>query len=198
MPERSDDDLVREYLKGDFTAFEILYTRYRARLFSFVRSMGGSGPEAEDLFQETWLRAIRGLRRYRPRGRFRIWLFTIARNLFLDRARKQRKEIGAYDEEAPAGTHHNHPVPRPDEKLLGKERESLLRHAIEQLAPDERQVLELRTREEMSFREIAQVLDIPVGTALWRMHSAVKRLAAFCREEEIPRPGKTPGEGKRT
>jgi RNA polymerase sigma-70 factor (ECF subfamily) len=177
MPERSDDDLVRDYLGGDMEAFEALYGRYRARLFGLVRSMGLRPSETEDLFQETWLRAIRGMGRYRPRGRFRFWLFTIARNAYLDRVRRDGREVPIRDAEDEPAVAMASRIPRPDETLSERERMDRLQQAAGALPPGERAVLQLRVREEMSFREIGEVLDIPVGTALWRMHRAVRRLA---------------------
>jgi len=190
--ERSDDDLVRDHIGGDMAAFEVLYGRYRARLFGFVRSMGAGHAEAEDLFQDTWMRAIQGMPRYRPEGKFRVWLFRIARNAWIDRVRRIGKELPMGNgEETERLVEDESPIPRPDETLAERERVTLLEGALETLPGGERQVLELRAREEMSFREIAEVLEIPIGTALWRMHRAVRRLAEVLAPKDdryVPHP----------
>jgi len=85
---RDDNDaLIAQYLRGDANAFERLYDRHSPRLLGFLLSLGADRDAAEDLAQRAWLKAIEALDAYRPEGRFRPWLFTLAHHLWIDEKR---------------------------------------------------------------------------------------------------------------
>src|SRR3954466_8636569 len=95
MPqERTDEELLAAYQQGDPGAFEALLRRYRAPLFTFLLRMLGDREKAEDLGQETFLRIVKGAHAWEHRARFQTWLFTIARNLCVDHARRDRFRRG--------------------------------------------------------------------------------------------------------
>lgn len=159
---------------GDEVAFEALFDRYHARVLYYLRGIVGQA-EAEDVLQKVWLtvyRKIGGLDR--PEA-FRSWLFRIARNTAIGRLRRRRDKVPL--ESAPV---HDGLVVDPDvdsdDELVGADVDAL-RAALERLSEDHREAIALRYVEEMSYREIADVVDVPVGTVRSRLHYAKRALA---------------------
>ena len=187
-----DDRLVARYLEGDVAAFEELLRRYERGLFSYLCSMVRSREEAEDLLQETFLRVIAALPRYRARGKFRAWIFKIARNLVHDRARKLmvtgvpvRLESANRDEIELGDTVFNMSCgePSPRDVAMIHEKRDWIDSAIQKLPAAQKEVFTLREYAGMPFREIATVQRSPIGTVLARMHYALKKLRTELEEE---------------
>jgi RNA polymerase sigma factor (sigma-70 family) len=168
----SDASLITAYAAGDVTAFEELYMRYETRLFGYILGMVGEREEAEDLFQETFYKVLRTLDRYREQGSFRSWLFTVASNLCRDHLRSRARRTPVDPELVPLKTS----ALDPEGALERKEDLRALSRLVADLPDVQREVVLLRTRSGLSFREIARLQDCPLGTALGRMHMAVKRL----------------------
>ena len=152
-------------LMGDsrMADLERLYQEYGPSLMRFLRGRHGAD-EAEDLLHETFVAALRRLDRLKAATSPRAWLFAIARNLSLTVYRRRRPTT-AIEADLPATAE-----PRADPRLDD------MRQAIAELPEQQRQALELRLREELSYEEIAAVLDIPLGTVRSRLHHAVRRL----------------------
>jgi RNA polymerase sigma-70 factor (ECF subfamily) len=167
-----DGELIRRYLDGDEAAFECLYDRYRKPLYSFLNSMlPGQSAAVDDLYQQTWLRALRGLAGYRHSQRFISWLFRIARNLAIDHVRRRsRAEEVPLSDALPAG-----PDGIPGRDVAHAERGEALRRAINGLPDDLREVLLMR-QQGMPFKEIAVIQRVSINTVLGRMRYAVLRL----------------------
>ena len=175
LPETSDLELAHALRTGSGEAADQLVERHGRSLMAYLRA---KSPEAEDLYQETWLRAIRRIESFRG-GSFRAWLTVIARNCMIDQYRRRQPTFsldardGAgnslvdtlRDESPPAAT-----------RLAGEETRQRIGERIAALPPDQREVFLLRTQQELSFAEIARLLGIPLNTALGRMHYAVTRL----------------------
>jgi len=187
-----DDRLVAKYLAGDMEAFDELLRRHKNGLFSYLYSMVRSKEEAEDLLQETFLRVIAALPRYRARGKFRAWIFKIARNLVQDRARKLmatgvpvRLETSESDtNETPhTVTNQADAKPSPREVAMAREKREWIESAIQKLPPAQKEVFILREYADMSFKEIAALQTRPIGTVLARMHYALQKLRAELQEE---------------
>jgi RNA polymerase sigma-70 factor (ECF subfamily) len=157
---------------GDDAALAELFTRFRSRLYGFlVRRAGESA--ADDLFQETWLRVVRGRARYDPRRRFSTWLFQIANNLCRDRARRravQARSHGAL-KEAMRSDPQRLSAPPLDLRLDVHRRIARLPERLQE-------VLLLRYYHQLPEREIAAVVGIPAGTVKSRLHSAIRMLRA--------------------
>jgi len=187
LNEREDEELMILYGEGDVRAFEILVARHERPLFNFILRSVGRKDIAEELLQETFLRIIRSAPKYQKTAKFTTWAYTIARNLCIDRARKYKKrkeyslnqtvgndDDGAtfldnvVDESAASGGMDL-------EKKVFLDR---LKQALDELPEDQREVFVMREFTGLKFREIADILDIPVPTAKSRMRYALEALRA--------------------
>lgn len=158
------NDLVAGLKAGDGRAFELLLKEFGDRVYRFVARL--AGPEAaEDLTQEVFLRVHRSIGSFDPSGRLGPWIFTIANNLCVDHLRRRTPPP------AKGG-----PARGPAGMLEAKEWREALMEAVARLPEEQRRVFHLREEGGLTFREIAQVLGCPLGTALGRMHGAMQRL----------------------
>ncbi len=177
LEERSDYELITDYLEGNDSAFEQLYQRHRKRLYGYLNGMMPWSPaEVDDVFQQTWVRAVTRLPKYRDQGYFAAWLFRIGRNLLIDKVRRSKRENGFLEldrEEtpeidAPPGTE---PWCQLDEAELGR----LIQQALAELPEEQREVFLLR-REKVAFKDIAEIQNCSINTVLSRMQYALKNL----------------------
>ncbi len=173
----SDDDLVRRTLGGDLAAFEELVGRHG----QVVRRVAARivGPEeADDVSQDALLRAFHRLPRYRGEGAFRSWLLQIAHNTALD-ALRRRPDPGEDDAvlaEQPS------PERMPADRLQQRERIERLEGKLALLRPEHRAVLVLRDVEGLSYAEVAEVTDMPLGSVKGRLHRARSELIDLLRK----------------
>jgi RNA polymerase sigma-70 factor, ECF subfamily len=175
------DSDVAQLRRGDLDALSTLLTRYQNRLYRYLLRMVRQPAEAEDLFQQTWLRVAEKIQQYDPRRSFEAWLFTLARNLAIDHLRRMRPEsldepIGDAAQGETAATRlpsHDRP---PIEGILQRERSQRLGVVLEMLPVVQREVLTLRFEEEMKIEEIAEVLGAPLSTVKTRLRRALERL----------------------
>lgn len=179
---RSDDDLIGAFRAGDGSAMEALFGRYRKSVFAWLIRMAPDRAEAEDLYQDVWLKVIRGVNGYAA-GSFKAWLWRIVRNVAADRARKCMAVPmldEPLDEEAGAETRLDQVADGAAITVLARmeaaERRSFLLRAVGGLSARLKEVVLLRINGELEFREIARLLDLPLGTILGRMNLAVKKL----------------------
>lgn len=178
----SDDELAAAFRRGESAAMAALYGKYRGELFGWLCATVRDRAEAEDLFQEVWLKAIRGIDLYRG-GSFAAWLWRIARNAVIDRSRR-RVDMPVLD--APAGEGETAPSFAdliPDERAVSalesmeaEERRTEVRRAVAELPDKLREVVLLRLDADLKFREIASMTGLPLGTVLARMNLAMKKL----------------------
>jgi RNA polymerase sigma-70 factor, ECF subfamily len=174
-----DSDVVR-LRGGNLDALSNLLTRYQNRLYRYLLRLVREPAEAEDLFQQTWLRVAEKVRQYDPTRTFESWLFTLARNLAIDHLRRIRPEsldapgadAGGETAAAQLPSQERPPI----ERILARERAGRLAVALEMLPMVQREVLTLRFEEEMKLEEIAEVLDAPVSTVKTRLRRALERL----------------------
>ncbi|MDR0932186.1 MAG: sigma-70 family RNA polymerase sigma factor [Victivallales bacterium] len=175
--ESGDGELIAAFVKGDEKAFELLYCRYKRQLYGFLNHLIGNNPdEADEVFEETWLRVLQKLPKYRDEGKFSAWLFRIGRNIFLDRLRKNRNEsitIALDAENAPVQLGPESLEPDRDFEL--GELEEVIVRAVACLPLEQREVFLLR-QQDLAFKEIAQIQECSINTALGRMQYAIKNL----------------------
>jgi len=183
-----DQPLVQATLRGELHAFDTLVARHRDVVFRVVARIVGSDDEAEDVTQDTFLRAFHRLERYRGDAPFRTWLLRIAHNTAVTYVTTTRRAaaqpLEAVQEQLPdPGT--------PAEQLERRERLSRLDTKVKGLSPGHRAVLVLRDIEGLSYDEIARVTESPVGTVKARLHRAREEFIDVLRRNtydwELPR-----------
>jgi len=168
----SDDDLVLR-CRSDPDAFRGLVERYKARLYSFLIRLAGR-EAADDLFQEVWIKVYDAADRYEARGKAASWLFKIANNLAINHVTRSARAVHVPVEEA--AERLRDPSPQPHAALERDELRRRLSEGIDGLPREQRAVFMLREYAGLSFKEIAETLEIPLGTALSRMNYAMDKL----------------------
>jgi RNA polymerase sigma-70 factor, ECF subfamily len=170
---RSDEHaLIRRAQTGDRAAFAGLVEQYWDRLYRWLYHLARNQHTAEDLTQETFLKAFANLTRFRAESNFAGWLFRIGHNNFANHYRGSRTREALPDD---LQTPHEGPV----EEVLLRETQQGLADALRRLPTDFRAALLLRVEEGLSFREIAKVLGLTEETARWRVFKARQKLLAL-------------------
>ncbi len=188
-------EAIRSAQRGDSRAYDQLVDWYSGRLFGFLFRLTGSRHDAEDLMQEVFVRLVRMIAAYSHDGRFEAWLFRIAANLARDRARRAVRSpratpgggTGGYDDGA-AGDPFEDIADRPQESGLSRmqaaEDSDRLNAALAALSESEREVILLRHFSQLSFKEIADLMNTPLGTALARGHRGLQRLRELMESDD--------------
>jgi RNA polymerase sigma-70 factor (ECF subfamily) len=188
----TDDELMAAFIVGEASAMEALYLRYRQSIYSWLLRMTGNAAEAEDIYQDVWLKVIRSASDYRS-GNFKAWLWQIVRNKTTDRMRKKSPSL-VLDAPVCADDEGEHTVvdQLTDDaaadalmQIEEMERRRMACDAIDMLPTAQKEVVLLRINGELSFKEIADMLATPIGTVLARMHNAVKSLKAALAEKGV-------------
>ena len=179
-----DVELLQHVAMGDQAALDALYTRHAAVLLRYLRQLTRDTLEAEEILQDTFVAAWTSAKRFEERSTVRTWLFSIARRQWRDRHRRHALDL-APDADLDQLTD---PAPTPDENALAAVASEELSALVERLSPAHRDVLALAFVDELSYAEIAQVLDMPVGTVKSRLNHAKQALKKLVTQrEEIKR-----------
>lgn len=185
---QSDKDLVKKYLNGDNSSFEILLMRHRSRIFGFIMSKIQNRDITEDIFQDTFIKVINSLQRgkYNEEGKFLPWTMRIAHNLVIDHFRKESKmkSIRPTDQFNIFDLIHDGNIGQ-DEQMIRKRVHSDLNNLIFDLPIEQREVLKMRYFEEMSFKKISDLTGVSINTALGRMRYALINLRSLAEERNI-------------
>ncbi len=168
-----------------FRDFGSIVDAYQSRLYGFVRRILNDDEEALDVTQEAFVRAFRNLGRFDGRCSLKAWLFKIAHNLCVDRARRRKVrfaeeplECGEEDRQGGLASDDRW---NPESVVLSDELLSVVNGAVERLSPKLKAVLLLHDREDMAYEEIAQVLELPLGTVKSRLFAAREQVAGAVR-----------------
>jgi RNA polymerase sigma-70 factor (ECF subfamily) len=179
-----DAILVDRLQSGDLAAFAELIDRYQDRLYNAQLRMVGDAEDARDLTQETFLRALSAIPSFRGTSQVYTWLFRIGMNLAMNHRRRGQREKamrdprGGHDPRVVRQAEHllreagNRTEPPPDCQLEAAERRELVRRAIDELQPEQRAIIILRDIENLDYEQIAEVLDVAIGTVKSRLHRA--------------------------
>ncbi|MCP3997362.1 MAG: sigma-70 family RNA polymerase sigma factor, partial [bacterium] len=182
MTDLTDSQLVARALDGAPEAYRELVHRYQRPVLSLIHRMLGDPIEAEDLAQEVFIKAFRHLERFDPGRKLSSWLFKIAHNTTIDRLRRKQPEIVSLEagSDGDEGTWEVLAVPEeqaPDRLAERSETAAGVAAALDRLRPQYREVLLLRFQHGLSYQEIADVLELAMGTVKIHLHRARKQLA---------------------
>lgn len=169
---KSDLELIAESVDGQTTAFDTLVTRYQDQLYNALFQILRSAEDARDVSQEAFIMAWKKLETFRGDSEFFTWLFRIAYNLAMTRARKKKLPMASaagngYVEAVSPG-----PMQRPSDRLELAEQQHQVHTALAELPEEFRTVLVLKEMEDLKYEQIAEILAIPVGTVRSRLHRA--------------------------
>ena len=185
----SDQGLLYSYLSGDQSAISQLIERHSRRVKEYIRMMVKDNDVADDIFQETFVKAVRVIDegRYTDNGKFLSWVLRIAHNQVIDyfRSRKQLKQVN----EADAGFNVlgtlRFAEQTVEDDMVATQISCDVRHLVELLPDEQREVVMLRYFSGLSFKEIAEQTDVSINTALGRMRYALINLRKMIKEKNI-------------
>jgi len=197
--EPSLEDDLHTWRRGDPEALARIIERTRKPLYRFILGMVGDPHTADDVFQDVWLRAVKGLHRYKSH-KLLSWLFRIARNRVIDLSRKRKPDLslqhplGSGDNDATLETFLPDKARTPAHEAGDRELGIRIRAALATLPPEQREVFALRMEAGVPFKTIAEIQRVSINTALGRMHYALKHLRETLAEDyqNILLPGRRP------
>ncbi len=186
---RTDEELVILYAEGNNQAFDVLLNRYEKKVFSYIYFIVHSQELAEDIFQDTFVKAIVTIRqgKYTENGRFQAWITRIAHNLIIDYFRQEKNENLVSNDESGIDLLNNINL---SEKTIehdiieGQIRDDL-RELVKLLPDNQREVIRMRFYQNLSFKEIAEATSVSINTALGRMRYAILNLRRMAEERDI-------------
>ena len=196
-PTQATDEIIERCLNGDQAAWESIVRLYRRKVFNVAYKFVGSHDQAEDLTQDVFPKLFKSLDTFDRRANFQTWLISVSRNLCIDHYRAVRKERETINRDVDPADHQPiSPDIRADTRLEHRDRVTLLRRALEKLAPTLRTAVMLRDIQELTYQEIATKLRLPEGTVKSRINRGRTELARQIQklreqQDAIPRTGVT-------
>lgn len=178
MDKPEDKTLIDRYREGDVAALDILVHRYKRQLFSYILNMTDNANDADDIFQESWIKVVHKLHRYRHRNFFG-WLVRITHNVIIDKARR-KKPVCSLDAGSDNGGSLKDVIPdhgpTAEDALHHSDLGRLIAEAVATLPAEQKEVFLLRTQTEIPFKTIARIQGTSINTALARMQYALAKL----------------------
>lgn len=185
----TDDMLVSLYLGGNNTAFDTLLNRHKDRLFYYIFFIVRSREVAEDIFQETFVKAIIKMQegKYQPDGKFGAWITRIAHNLVIDQFRQERNEnlVSSDDNEVDILNDATLTEGTIESKMVNEQVLRDVRALIDELPDCQREVVFMRFYQQLSFKDIADITGVSINTALGRMRYAILNMRRIAAEKDI-------------
>jgi RNA polymerase sigma-70 factor (ECF subfamily) len=183
----TDIDCINAYLDGNADALAPLVEKYKRPLYSFIIKMTEGREDADEIFQETWFRALKNIHKFKHKN-FLNWLFRIAHNLVIDRARRRKKNVSMQTAVGGDGNdtledHLAAPGISPAEEVGGNVLGRQIEQAVKTLSPEQKEVFMLRMYGNASFKEIARIQRCSINTCLARMQYALGKLRSILQEE---------------
>ena len=177
----SDESLMLLYQQGDQAAFEALYSKYKDVLYRYFLKHCSDRPQSEELYQEVWIKLINSAARYKPKAKFKTYLFTIAHNTLVDFYRKAKpSQTVEFDEAEMTEDFPINPatLALPEDEFTMKQKTNLLMKTLEELPADQKEAAILHFEQEMSVQEIAEITQVKTETAKSRLRYAKNKLKA--------------------
>lgn len=185
----TDEKLVTAFFNGDNTAFDTLLRRHQQRVFTYILNIVKNKDIADDIFQETFVKAITTIKqgRYTESGKFSAWLMRIAHNIIIDYFRQEKSEntMSADQEETDVLNRRDLSEENIEDLLVTSQIHTDVRRIMESLPEAQREVLDMRFYRNMLFKEIAEATGVSINTALGRMRYAVLNMRRIAQEKNI-------------
>lgn len=185
----ADDVLVAYYSEGNNNAFDVLLTRHQAKVYNYILQMVKDRNLADDIFQETFVKAITTIKqgRYAEAGKFSAWVCRIARNLIIDNFRQEKTEATVSTDDSNFDVLNRKDLSEDtiEDMLIDSQIQADVRRIVRQLPDTQREVLVMRYYKGLSFKEIADMTGVSINTALGRMRYAILNLRRIAKENRI-------------
>lgn len=189
LKERSDERLIALYVDGNNEAFDVLIDRHKDRVYSYILHYVKNPELADDIFQETFVKAIVTIKqnRYVENGRFSAWITRIAHNLIFDFFRKEKSENLQSTDAGDINILNRKELSEAtvEDHIILSQIETDIHRLIMALPENQREVLQLRYFKDMSFKEIAMLTNVSINTALGRMRYAILNMRKMAQENHI-------------
>ena len=183
-----DAVLVKDYVGGDENALSILIKRHQSKIYGFIYSKVTDRDIADDIFQDTFIKVIKTLKSnsYNEEGKFLPWVMRISHNLIVDHFRRNKKmPMYRETEEFSIFSIMTDNSPNIENRIITEQVESDLQRLIEELPDDQKEVLQMRIYQDLSFKEIADLTGVSINTALGRMRYALMNLRKVIDKNKI-------------
>jgi len=184
-----DANLIQSYLDGDQGSLEVLFNKYRDKLYTYIFFLVRKQEIAEDVFQETFYKAIQSLKagKYKDDGRFFPWLSRIAHNMVIDYFRAQKKMNNvSHSEENENSYYQSSKIENIEDEMEQSQKQADVKKILAYLPDEQREVVVMRHYLDMSFKEISSVTGVSINTALGRMRYALMNMKKIIEENNIP------------
>ena len=185
---QSDNDLIAQYVNGDESALKVLIHRHQKKVFSYIMLSVKNKELAEDIFQDTFIKVINTLKsgNYKEEGKFLQWVMRIANNLKIDHYRRVQR-MPAYETSTNFDIFDiiNGTDPSIEQKIIMEQIYNDAKSLIQYLPEEQREVLEMRIYDDISFKDIADITGVSINTALGRMRYALINLRKIMKEKNI-------------
>jgi RNA polymerase sigma factor (sigma-70 family) len=185
----NDNELVQQFIEGDQNSLEILIHRHKSRVYSYILLIVKNQELAEDIFQETFIKVIRSLKRgkYVENGKFVSWVLRISHNLIIDHFRKQKLQGTVSNDSLEVDIFNSQKFSdfTIEDEMVNNQILSEVKELIKELPEDQQQVIYMRHYMDLSFKEIAEQTDVSINTALGRMRYALINLRKLIKQKKL-------------
>ena len=185
----TDESLVDLYANGNNSAFDVLLNRYKKSIHSYIFYIVRNNDLTEDIFQETFMKVIMTIKqgRYTDNGKFKAWITRIAHNLIIDNYRQERNENTISNDEVEVDLLNDMKLcdTNVEDEMVQEQVFSDIKKLVNHLPDNQREVLEMRYYQDMSFKEIADFTGVSINTALGRMRYAILNMRRMADENHI-------------
>jgi len=185
----SDEQLVVAYAQGNNSAFDILLNRHEDNIYSYIFFIVKNRELAEDIFQETFVKAIVTIKqgRYTENGKFRAWISRIAHNLIIDNYRQEKNEQTISNDDCEVDLFNNSKLSEGtvEDEMIKSQIMTDVKKLIDYLPENQKEVLMLRYYQDLSFKEIADITGVSINTALGRMRYAILNMRRMAEEKNM-------------